>query len=222
MRRRRRGGGHRRDADGHRRQTGDRCGTVTCRRGRRPDGLLEAPPPPPLTTTTSKPRRRRRLRRWRAERPETAARRGARLRDSGVSKPRNKWAVKYTDRLGGSSHRRYLRRRGGRRAQIQRGHHRRQADGHSRDTNPSVDGRPQPKPVARDKSAARPPDPQRVKTTGSTSQYYGPSGTRPTALAGETQRRVREDYLEQNVQRRGDGRARVPRRGASLWIAGHP
>ena len=36
-----------------------------------------------------------------------------------------------------------------------------------------------------------------MKTTGSTSQYYGPCWERVQAqLAGETPRRVREDYLE--------------------------
>ena len=98
---------------------------------------------------------------------------GATSRFLGVSKKRNKWAVKYTDRLGGF-------------------HQVGTYDDEEvaalkynevivsakltdiREINPVVDGRPQPKPVARDKSAARPPPPQRVKTTGSTSQYYGP------------------------------------------------
>ena len=103
-------------------------------------------------------------------------RRGPRTLSSrflGVSKKRNKWQVKYTDRLGGF-------------------HQVGTYDDEEvaalkynaaiiaakltdiREINPVVDGRPQPKPVARDKSAARPPPPQRVKTTGSTSQYYGP------------------------------------------------
>ena len=92
----------------------------------------------------------------------------------GVHRAKNKWAAKYTDRLGGSQHVGVY-------------------DDEEvaalkyneaiiaakltdiRATNPVVDGRPQPtKQMPRDKSAARPPDPQRVKTTGSTSQYYGP------------------------------------------------
>ncbi len=99
---------------------------------------------------------------------------GATSRFVGVSKQRNKWAVRYADRQGNR-------------------HTVGTYDDEEtaalkfneaiiaakltdiRAINPVVDGRPQPKPVARDKSAARPPDPQRVKTTGSTSQYWGPS-----------------------------------------------
>ena len=99
---------------------------------------------------------------------------GATSRFVGVSKQRNKWAVRYADRQGNR-------------------HTVGTYDDEEtaalkfneaiiaakltdiRAINPVVDGRPQPKPVARDKSAARPPDPQRVKMTGSTSQYWGPS-----------------------------------------------
>ena len=99
---------------------------------------------------------------------------GATSRFVGVSKQRNKWAVRYADRQGNR-------------------HTVGTYDDEEtaalkfneaiiaakltdiRAINPVVDGRPQPKQLPRDKSAARPPDPQRVKTTGSTSQYYGPS-----------------------------------------------
>ena len=99
---------------------------------------------------------------------------GATSRFLGVSKKRNKWLVKYTDRLGGfhqvgsyddeevAALKYNEAIRAAKLTDI-------------RAINPVVDGRPQPKPVARDKSAARPPPPQRVKTTGSTSLYYGPS-----------------------------------------------
>ena len=98
---------------------------------------------------------------------------GATSRFVGVSKQRNKWAVRYADRQGNR-------------------HTVGTYDDEEtaalkfneaiiaakltdiRAINPVVDGRPQPKQLPRDKSAARPPDPQRVKTTGSTSQYYGP------------------------------------------------
>ena len=103
-------------------------------------------------------------------------RRGPRTATSrfrGVHKAKNKWQVRYTDRDGAP-------------------HHVGTYDEEEvaalkyneaiiaakltdiRAINPVVDGRPQPKQLPRDKSAARPPDPQRVKTTGSTSQYYGP------------------------------------------------
>jgi hypothetical protein len=98
---------------------------------------------------------------------------GATSRFVGVSKQRNKWAVRYADRQGNR-------------------HTVGTYDDEEtaalkfneaiiaakltdiRAINPVVDGRPQPKQLPRDKSAARPPDPQRVKTTGSSSQYYGP------------------------------------------------
>ena len=98
---------------------------------------------------------------------------GATSRFLGVSKKRNKWAVKYTDRLGGfhqvgcyddeevAALKYNEAIRAAKLTDI-------------RAINPVVDGRPQPKQLPRDKSAARPPDPQRVKTTGSSSQYYGP------------------------------------------------
>ena len=103
-------------------------------------------------------------------------RRGPRTATSrfrGVHKAKNKWQVRYTGRDGAPHHvgtyddeevaaLKYNEAiRAAKLTDI-------------RAINPVVDGRPQPKPVARDKSAARPPDPQRVKTTGSTSQYYGP------------------------------------------------
>ena len=98
---------------------------------------------------------------------------GATSRFVGVSKQRNKWAVRYADRQGNR-------------------HTVGTYDDEEtaalkfneaiiaakltdiRAINPVVDGRPQPKQLPRDKSAARPPPPQRLKTTGSTSQYYGP------------------------------------------------
>ena len=98
---------------------------------------------------------------------------GATSRFRGVHRARNKWQVRYTGRDGAP-------------------HHVGTYDDEEvaalkyneaiiaakltdiRAINPVVDGRPQPKQLPRDKSAARPPDPQLVKTTGSTSQYYGP------------------------------------------------
>ena len=98
---------------------------------------------------------------------------GATSRFRGVHRARNKWQVRYTGRDGAPHHvgtyddeevaaLKYNEAiRAAKLTDI-------------RAINPVVDGRPQPKPVARDKSAARPPDPQRVKITGSTSQFYGP------------------------------------------------
>ena len=88
---------------------------------------------------------------------------GATSRFVGVSKQRNKWAVRYADREGNR-------------------HTVGTYDDEEtaalkfneaiiaakltdiRAINPVVDGRPQPKQLPRDKSAARPPDPQRLKS----------------------------------------------------------